>query len=171
MLFLLFKIRNERYCLDVSRIVEVAPMVLFKKIPHAPSYLSGLFNYRGTIVPVIDLSALLYEESCRPLLSTRIILVDYISPGNKHHTLGLLAEHVTETISRKESDFQAPGVEVEYSRFLGDVIFDAEGMIQRVEVERIPPQTLQEYLFSTEKNESFDVNIAEGSERQTDEGL
>jgi chemotaxis-related protein WspB len=152
MLFLLFKIRNERYCLDVSRIIEVAPMVLFKEIPHAPSYLSGLFNYRGTIVPVIDLSALLYEEPCRPLLSTRIILVDYIGPGGKRHTLGLLAEHVTETISRKGSDFQAPGIEVEDSRFLGDVIFDEEGMIQRVEVERIPPHAIQEYMFSVEKD-------------------
>ncbi len=149
MLFLLFKIGDERYCLDVSRVIEVVPMVLFKKIPHAPPYLTGLFNYRGTIVPVVDLSALLHDEPCRPLLSTRTILVDYIGPDKGAHVLGLLAEHVTETISRREADFQSPGVEIENSRFLGAVISDSEGMIQRIVVDKLPPQALPE-VFSSE---------------------
>jgi chemotaxis-related protein WspB len=148
MLFLLFQIRNERYCLEVSRVVEVVPLVLFKPIPHAPLYISGLFNYRGAVVPVIDLSALLYGEPCKPLLSTRIILVDYGSGDAEHHTLGLLAEHVTETISCEEDQFRPPGIEVEDTRFLGDVIFADDGMIRRVEVERILPETVQAYLFT-----------------------
>jgi chemotaxis-related protein WspB len=142
MLFLLFKIRDERYCLDASRIIEVVPMVLFKKIPHAPLYLTGLFNYRGTIVPVVDLSALLYGEPCRQALSTRIVLVDYRGSARDSHIVGLLAEHVTETISRREEDFQSSGVEVENSRFLGGVISDDEGMVQKVEVDRIPAQAI-----------------------------
>jgi len=32
MLFLLFEIGKERYCLEVSRIIEITPVVLFKKI-------------------------------------------------------------------------------------------------------------------------------------------
>jgi chemotaxis-related protein WspB len=153
MLFLLFQIGKERYCLEVSRVVEVVPMVLFKSIPHAPLYVSGLFNYRGTLVPVIDLSALLYDDPCKPLLSTRIILVDYANAGGEHHTLGLLAEHVTETISCKEEEFRPPGIEVEGTRFLGDVAFTDDGMVQRVEVARILPESLQAYLFTAGKVE------------------
>jgi chemotaxis-related protein WspB len=153
MLFLLFQIGSERYCLEVSRVVEVVPLVLFKSIPHAPPYVSGLFNYRGTIAPVIDLSALLYDSPCKPLLSTRIILVDYISADAERHTLGLLAEHVTETISCKEEEFHPPGIEVEGARFLGDVIFTDDGMVQRVEVERMLPESLQTYLFTAGRGE------------------
>jgi chemotaxis-related protein WspB len=153
MLFLLFQIGKERYCLEVSRVVVVVPLVLFKPIPHAPLYVSGLFNYRGTIVPVIDLSALLYDNPCKPLLSTRIILVDYVNTNGDHHTLGLLAEHVTETISRKAEEFRSPGIEVEGSRFLGDVAFTDDGMVQRVEIERILPESLQGYLFTGGKAE------------------
>ncbi len=153
MLFLLFQIRDERYCLEVSRVIEVAPMVLFKPIPHAPVYVTGLLNYRGTSVPVIDLSALLYGEPSRPRLSTRIILVDYVGADRTHHTLGLLAEHVTETISRKEEDFQPPGIEVEDARFLGKVVFTDDGMVRRVEVEKMLPEALQEYLFAAGKEE------------------
>jgi chemotaxis-related protein WspB len=149
MLFLLFQIGKERYCLDVSRVVEVVPMVRFESIPHAPPYVAGLFNYRGAVVPVIDLAALLRDEPCRPLLSTRIILVDYAGSHRERHTLGLLAERVTETVSCREEEFRPSGIEVEGSRFLGDVIFTDDGMIQRVEVVMMLPESVQAYLFTS----------------------
>lgn len=149
MLFLLFQIKDERYCLEASRVVEVAPMVTFRTIPHTPPYVSGVFSYRGTIVPVIDLSTLLGGEPARPLLSTRIILVDHVGRDSSHHTLGLLAEHVTETISRKEEDFRPPGIEAEDLPFLKGMAFTDGGMVQRVELEGMLPESLQEHLFST----------------------
>jgi chemotaxis-related protein WspB len=148
MLFLLFQIKDQSYCLEVSRIVEVAPMVVFRNIPHTPPYVSGVFSYRGTIVPVIDLSTLLNGQPCRPLLSTRIILVDYAGADKSHHTLGLLAERVTETISCKEEDFHPPGIEAEDLPFLKDMAFTGGGMVQRVELEGLLPESLQEHLFS-----------------------
>ncbi|HEY3276609.1 MAG TPA: chemotaxis protein CheW [Syntrophorhabdaceae bacterium] len=153
MLFLLFQIRSEHYCMDVSRVIEVVPMVRFNLLPHAPPYVAGLFNYRGTIVPVIDLSALLYEEPCRPLLSTRILLVDYTGADKKHHILGLLVERATETVSCKAEDFTPPGIEVEGARFLGDAMYRSDGMVQRVEVERILPENVQAYLFAAGREE------------------
>ena len=151
MLFLLFQIRDERYCLEASRVIEVAPMVQAKPVPLAPPYVAGLINYRGAAVPVIDLATLLYGSPCRPLLSTRIILVDYESGDGSRHALGLLAEHVTETISRRKEDFQPPGIEVEDARFLGEVVFDDEGMVRRVEVEKLLPESLRDYLFTAGK--------------------
>jgi chemotaxis-related protein WspB len=145
MLFLVFEIGDERYCLEVSRIIEITPMVIFKKIPHAPAYVSGLFNYRGTIVPVIDLSILIAGKPSRPLFSTRIILVDYVSEDKVHHILGLLAERATETISCREEDFQPSGIEVDEAQYLGDVIFDESGMIQRVRIENLPPENIRDY--------------------------
>ncbi len=151
MLFLLFEIGTDRYCLEASRVVEVTPMVSFKKLPHAPGYVAGLINYRGTIAPVIDLSALLGGNPSRPLFSTRIILVDFVGADKRHHALGLLAEKVTETIVRKEEDFQLPGIAVDGARFLGKVVSDERGMIQRVETEQILPASVQEYLFASQQ--------------------
>ncbi len=145
MLFLVFEIESERYCLEVSRIIEITPMVVFKKIPHAPSYVSGLFNYRGKIVPVFDLSMMIAGRLSRPLFSTRIILVDYVSEDGSHHIIGLLTEMATETISCREEDFQPPGIEVDAAQYLGDVIFDERGMIQRVRIEKLPPENIRDY--------------------------
>ena len=153
MLFLLFQIKDERYCLEASRVIEVAPLVNFRVIPHTPTCVSGVFSYRGTIVPVIDLSILLHGEPVRPLLSTRIILVDYVGADKSRHTLGLLAERVTETISCNEEDFHSPGVEAEDLPSLRDMVLTGGGMVQRVEIERILPETLREHLFNAVEGE------------------
>lgn len=148
MLFLLFEIGNERYCLEVSRIIEIVPMVFFKKIPHAPEYVAGLFNYRGNIVPVIDLSMLFSNRPSKPLFSTRIIVVDYTGSDNQRHIFGLLAEKATETISCNKEDFKPQGIKVESAKYLGDVIFDENGMIQRIKIEKLLPENILEYQFA-----------------------
>lgn len=149
MLFLLFEIEGDRYCLEGSRVIEVTPMVSLRSLPQAPPYVSGLMNYRGTIAPVIDLSALLGRNPSRSFFSTRIILVHLKGGDEADHVLGLMAEKVTETISRQEKDFQPPGIEIEGARFMGRVTFDERGrMIQCVEAEKILPEGVKKSLFS-----------------------
>ena len=128
-------------------------MVVFRRIPHTPPYVPGVFSYRGTIVPVVDLSALLNGQPCRPLLSTRIILVDYVGADRTHHILGLLAERVTETVSCDEEDFHSPGIDSEDLPFLSDMVLTKSGMIQKVELEGLLPESLQEHLFKEEGGE------------------
>ena len=77
MLFLLFELGNDRYALDVRQIAEVLPLVAVKQIPRAPQAMTGLFNYRGAPVPVIDLSQLTLGRPSARRLSTRIVLVHY----------------------------------------------------------------------------------------------
>jgi chemotaxis-related protein WspB len=147
MVLLVFQSGEERLSLDVSRVIEVMPVVNMKKAPHTPEYIAGLLNYRGTIVPVVDLSELLSGNHHAPLLSTRIILVDYTGTDGNHHTLGLMAERVTETVSASEKDMQSSGIESETAGYLGPIIIDERGMIRLVEVNRILPESLQKILF------------------------
>ena len=76
MLLLTFRAAENLYAIDVVRVVEVVPRINLRRLPHAPGFLAGLFDYRGTVVPVVDLGVLLGSESCRDRLSTRIILVN-----------------------------------------------------------------------------------------------
>ena len=55
MLFLTFQLGVDRYALDAKRVAEVLPLVDIKQIPHAPAGVAGVFNYRGTPVPVIGI--------------------------------------------------------------------------------------------------------------------
>jgi chemotaxis-related protein WspB len=147
MLLLQFQAGKERYGMEVSRVIEVIPMVVFRPLPHADPTVAGLFNYRGTMVPVIDLTVLLEGAASRPLFSTRIILVDYPGRDGEHHILGLLAERVTETVFCTEEDILPAGIAVAGAPYLGDLLLHAGGMIQRIAIERLLPASLQESLF------------------------
>ena len=147
MLLLLFNIGKDRFGLEVNHIIEILPLVEFKIAPHTPEYVAGLFNYRGTIVPVIDLSMLISGTPSRPLLSTRIILVDYIRSDYNHHVLGLMAEYVTETIPCREEDFKPSTIVSKTAQYIGDIIIHEDEMIQRIKIENILPKPVQELLF------------------------
>jgi len=147
MLLLQFKAGNERYGLDVLRVIEVVPLVIFRPLPHAEPCVAGLFNYRGTMVPVIDLTVLLTGIPSRPLFSTRIILADYPDRAGGRQVLGLVAEQVTETVFCEEKDRRPAGIAVAEAPYLGDLFIHPEGAIQRVEVESLLKEALQEALF------------------------
>ena len=67
MLMLLFDVWDDRYATDSRRVVEVVPTLTLKKLHSAPEYLPGLFNYRGHLVPAIDLSQMIQKG--RPALT------------------------------------------------------------------------------------------------------
>lgn len=83
MLLLTFKAAESFYAIDVAHVVEVVPRVDLRRLPHTPDFIAGVFDYRGTIVPVIDLGSRLGSDTCRDRLSTRIILVN-CRPPDRH---------------------------------------------------------------------------------------
>jgi chemotaxis-related protein WspB len=150
MLFLLFELGNDRYALDVRQIVEVLPLVEVKQIPRAPQAVTGLFAYRGALIPVIDLSQLTLGRPAARRLSTRIVLVHYPDDSGHPHLLGLIAEKATQAARHETSDFVASGVANPGASSLGPaapVINDARGLLQWIDVRTLLPPSLRDLLF------------------------
>ncbi|RPJ55375.1 MAG: purine-binding chemotaxis protein CheW [Acidobacteria bacterium] len=147
MLLLLFEVGASRFGIEASEIVEVIPLVSLKKVPHAPDCVSGVFNYRGQIVPVIDVNALLGDKPARPLLSTRIILVRPPEAVGEERLLGILAERATETLSCRKEELQPAGITVEGARYLGEILPHPAGLVQRVTVDNILSDELKSMLY------------------------
>lgn len=147
MLFLLFQIGEDRYGLEASQVVEVVPLVNLKKIPQASPGVAGIFDYHGTLVPVIDLSKISAGRPSATRLSTRIILVNYPVDAGKEHILGLMAEMATETLQLDPAAFNASGVDVPEAPYLGPVTRDSRGLIQWIEVKKMMPDRLRDQLF------------------------
>src|ERR1700704_2540198 len=105
MLFLIFHIGKDAYAIDASQVAEVLPLVRCKQIPHSPLGLAGLFNYHGTLVPLIDLTELALGRKALAKMSTRVILTNYERASGQKCLIGLLAEQVVETIRRDKADF------------------------------------------------------------------
>jgi len=137
MLVLLFYLGEVMYAITCEKVREIAPMVNLQKFPHTPDFFAGLFNYRGMIVPVIDLRQLIHGRACTHRLSTRIILIDYLKPDKTWAIFGLMAERVTEAVMKPEQDLIISNVSMQNAPYLGGVLMEKGAMIQYINVERL----------------------------------
>ena len=53
--FLVFKIDNEEYALDVLSIESIVSVTNITPVPGSPKYMRGLINLRGNILHVVDI--------------------------------------------------------------------------------------------------------------------
>jgi chemotaxis-related protein WspB len=134
MLFLVFRLGQDRYALDATDVVEVVPLVHIKRLPHAPPGLAGLIDYRGEAVPVIDLSELALRQPAQRRMSTRIVLLRH---GDGVPLLGLIAEKATTTLRREAAEFIATGVRNDGAPYLGPICTDGGGILQWVDAQQL----------------------------------
>ncbi|MCU9846537.1 chemotaxis protein CheW [Defluviimonas sp. WL0024] len=86
---LTFCVGAESFCLDIMAVRELRTWSPPTPLPHAPSYLSGVINLRGTILPVLDLAARLGLPSVEATERHVIIVVETAS-----QSAGLVVEAV-----------------------------------------------------------------------------
>jgi chemotaxis-related protein WspB len=147
MLFLLFKLDQDRYALPANQIVEILPLVAIKNIPRAPPGVVGAFNYRGAAVPAIDLCLLCLDRPARILLSTRLIIVRLPDEQDETRHLGLIAESATGLVRREAADFSSPARFTGSAAYLGRIAADTQGLVQEIEIRELLPLSLRAPLF------------------------
>jgi chemotaxis-related protein WspB len=147
MLFLVFELGQDRYALDALQVAEVLPLLGLTQVLQAPPAVAGIFNYHGAPVPAIDLSRLTLGRPAERRLSTRIVLVHYPDADGQSRLLGLIAERATQTVRHEEKDFVASGVTSDGASYLGPVIADARGLLQRLDVRTLLPPSVRDVLF------------------------
>ena len=147
MLFILFHLGTDRYALPARDVVEVLPLLACKAILGAPPGVAGLIDYRGTAVPVVDLTALTLGRPSARRVSTRLLMVRYPHPRGGERLLAVVAERATEMLSKEPADFLTTGVASDTARFLGPVVRDARGLVQRVDVHALLTDALRAALY------------------------
>ncbi|MGK7962839.1 chemotaxis protein CheW [Crocosphaera sp.] len=153
MLLLLFHLGDERYAIDSTKVVEIIPQVLLRKLYQAPKYVAGVFNYRSKIVPAIDLCYLIGDYPCRHCLSTRIIIVNYPLPDGTTRYLGLMAERVTDTLYKPESEWIPTEVTAELAAYFGEMIPEQDGMIQRLRIDKLLSDSQRTWLLAENRSQ------------------
>jgi len=53
--YLTFRLNNEEYGIDILNVQEIRGYEQPTRIAHAPDFIKGVVNLRGTIVPIIDM--------------------------------------------------------------------------------------------------------------------
>lgn len=70
--YCVFRAGRERFCLSVLAVEEVVDWPLITRVPLGPSFLMGVFNLRGSIVPLVDIA---FTEGRRSGLLPRHVVV------------------------------------------------------------------------------------------------
>ncbi len=105
---------NEEYGLPLVSVREITTVPHITRVPKAPSYIMGVINLRGNIVPVIDIASR-FEIGTTTLTSkSRLAVVE-----EKGEVAGLLAQEVSKVTRISRSDLQPPpplvaGIAAEY---------------------------------------------------------
>ena len=113
-------------------------MPALKRVPEAPAWVAGLFPHRGELLPVLDLSQLAFGHSAPRRTSTRLVLVRYHAAGEgAEQRLGLILEQATHTLRRDPAAFRDYELDNGSARYLGPVLEDEQGLLQRVGVDQL----------------------------------
>jgi chemotaxis-related protein WspB len=142
--YLIFELDGGRFALSASGVIEVLPFVELRPIPQAPRGVAGIFDFRGSPVPVVDLSLIALDRPARKHFSTRIIVVGTGQIDDRR--IGLLAEKATSTIRREHSDFVDPGITNAEAPYLGHVASDERGLIQLIDPAQLLPADVRRAL-------------------------
>ncbi len=86
---IILRLGGSRYVLDMAAVSEVVPRTPVSRVPGVPEWLTGVANWRGRILPVLDIRPLLAAPVI-PLPSSARLLVLTVDGC----TVGLVAEAV-----------------------------------------------------------------------------
>ncbi|MBF0565276.1 MAG: chemotaxis protein CheW [Nitrospirae bacterium] len=88
-----FTLGSEEYAVDILKVQEINRMTDITMVPNAPSYVEGVINLRGKVIPVVNLRkkfGIMDKENDK---DSRIMIVDI-----RGITMGLVVDSVSEVL-------------------------------------------------------------------------
>ena len=95
--YLTFKLAEEVYALDISKVREVLDFTTVTKVPRTPDFMRGVINLRGSVVPVVDLRLKFGMGVTEKTVNTCVIIAEVAVDGETT-VLGALADSVQEVL-------------------------------------------------------------------------
>lgn len=100
--FLTFKLHEEEYGVEILRVQEIKGFSRITPIPNTPSYIRGVMNLRGTVVPIVDLRIKFGMPQAECNQFTVIIVV---TVGTK--VVGLVVDAVSDVLNIVKSEIES----------------------------------------------------------------
>lgn len=100
---LTFRVADQEYSLDIMSVREIRGWTRTTPMPHAPAYMRGVINLRGTVLPVMDLAARLNLPSLESS-DRNVIIVVHLNGV----LTGLLVDAVSDIVAMTGDDLQPP---------------------------------------------------------------
>ena len=132
-----FRIGEQEFCVDIMAVREIRGWTQATPLPHAPSYVRGVINLRGAVLPIVDLAERLGLGATEPSVRNVIIVVRI-----GHRLVGLLVDAVSEVLTATADMIQpTPDVSSDAVKMFIKGILALEGrMVSWITLDRILPE-------------------------------
>jgi len=140
--FISFTIGDEEYGVDIMAIREIKGWVPTTELPNTPTYVRGVINLRGAIVPIFDLRARFGGGDTEASARHVIIVVSV-----RARVVGILVDAVADIITITSTDIQ-PVPELEHKSDIGFLagLVSVEGrMVALLDLDRLFDVELGEF--------------------------
>ncbi len=132
---LIFALAGEQYGIETAHVIEVVPLREVTSVPGTPSFLLGVINYRGRILPVLDFRRLLELAGQGVTEGNRAVVVEV-----RGMAFGVLADALAGTVRVGVEEVGPPPVALAGDRqtFLRGVTGDLISVVDLVALTRDP---------------------------------
>jgi purine-binding chemotaxis protein CheW len=131
-----FRIGAQEFCVDIMAIREIRGWTAATALPQSPSFVRGVINLRGAVLPIVDLALRLGFESTEAN-DRNVIIVAQIG----EQVVGLLVDAVSDILTITDDMIQpTPDVASETAKTFVRGLIPMEGrMISLIGLERVLP--------------------------------
>ncbi len=148
-----FIVGEEEYGLDILRVKEVIRIREITRLPQAPSFVKGIINLRGDVIPIIDLRDRFGLEHREYTQTTRVIVVDVDGK-----LVGMVVDAASQVVRIQADQIEPPppivgGLSVEYIKGVGKL---EERLVILLNIDRILNQQEKIELKHLETQETAD---------------
>ncbi|MBT4268574.1 MAG: chemotaxis protein CheW [Deltaproteobacteria bacterium] len=105
--YLAFKLEDEVFAFDISRVREVLEFDAVTKVPQTPDMMKGVINLRGSVVPVVDLRIKFGMGEIEKTVNTVIIIIEINLDGDST-MIGVLVDSVKEVMDLDSEHIEPP---------------------------------------------------------------
>jgi purine-binding chemotaxis protein CheW len=129
-----FTLDGVEFGLDIDRVQEITPRTTMTGVPGAPSFVLGVVNLRGMIIPVLDSRLRFHLVGKPPTSKTRIIVLDLAGQPT-----GLQVDSVAEVVRLEDYTIREtpPLVAGVRSEYLAGMVTVGDRLITLINLEKI----------------------------------
>jgi purine-binding chemotaxis protein CheW len=99
--FVVFQLEDELYGVDIHQVRGIEKVLPLTRVPNAPSYVKGVCNLRGSVIPVINLKERLALTQTRDDKNAKIIIINV-----GKHTVGMTIDGANDVVSINPQDIE-----------------------------------------------------------------
>jgi len=131
-----FRIGTQEFCVDIMAVREIRGFTPATPLPQAPSFVRGVINLRGAVLPIIDLSARLGFGPTEPS-ARHVIMVVQVG----QQVVGLLVDAVSDILTVSGETVQpTPDVASEMAKMFVRGVLAIDGrMISHIALDNVLP--------------------------------